>query len=88
MVSGWQRTIGNKIGAYRRAGGAELYVRLDGPGWRCFIDGRLIAAATSEAQARAECESTARRRDMIEAGAARVAAAAGKSRRTASTSNP
>lgn len=75
----WQRTIGPRVGAYCREAGAELYVRLDAGGWSCFLDGiGTDRAVPAESEARASLEATLRRRDMIRAGASRLAASTGK----------
>ena len=71
----WDRTHGNRAGAYLRAGSIELYVRREDGGWAWFVDGVRMGAADGEAVAKAASEAALRAMSRTHTG--RMAAAAG-----------
>lgn len=86
----WQGTFGRARGSFLRRSGHELYVKQptnkDGSPvglWKAFVDGIAIGEARDQGAAQAEAEATLRRRLVVEAGAASVAAAARERRRPA-----
>lgn len=87
-MANWQPTHGRVRGSYVVVDGIELFVRQaagsDGVPtgrWKLYVNGALEGEAGDELAARSAGELTAR--DMIEAEAARVAAAARQGDRAA-----